>query len=877
MKPIKLTISAFGPYANVTVIDFEKLGGEGVFLITGDTGAGKTTIFDAMSFALFGEASGGNERRKPKTFRSDYAANDTETFVELEFVNKNKRYKIRRSPEYLRPAKRGSGFVTNPANVEFTDCAAGEVVTKIEAVKEKVYELIGLTQDQFSQTVMIAQGAFLKIINAKSDERLPLFQKLFDTSIYNRIQQKLSERNSKLKKDVDTQKDIITRTAAKIMVAPDYPEAEQLNFCRQDASRAISLLELLGKIIAEDKKQSEDIDVKRTANGAECDRLLKLITDGNNLNKDFDELDKQTKLSAQYELSRSEIEEVKVTLDRAQRAANLREYEALYSAKRKEAKQLSSDLNDKAACLQQKQETLPAAEEQYKAAQSHQDEATNMLNAAEKLSVALPQLKKLADDKAWLEQLRETLQIAFDRQKQAEDRFSQIRDAFYASQYGIIAKELQEGKSCPVCGSTAHPSPAVMPKQSATKEQFDAADAARQKAQNSFNKYKGDVDKLTAQIATTEKNLTELGISGSYVETEVQIRSLKKRADDIGRDINQSLDKLNRLRQECSKLSGEKETLEKKYAETDAKEKELEQKLRELLAQNGFKDSKDYIAAKHTDDEIRSYERRIKKFDEDVRSCGDQIKRLTENLAGKQRVDVVSVNNALESARREKQLLENAAMQVNNRLSRNTEAFDDITNAQKVLKMKCDIWALVDNLYRTVSGQVGSADEKSGKLSFEAYVQQYYFRQVVHAANQRLRQLTGGTYVLQCKDEAKDQRGLSGLDLDVFDRNTGKKRDVSTLSGGESFLASLSLALGMSDVVQARSGGIRLDSMFIDEGFGSLDDNALNNALGLLSSLADDGNRLVGVISHVAELNERIDRKIIIKKTPNGSSAEVKA
>ena len=204
------------------------------------------------------------------------------------------------------------------------------------------------------------------------------------------------------------------------------------------------------------------------------------------------------------------------------------------------------------------------------------------------------------------------------------------------------------------------------------------------------------------------------------------------------------------------------------------------------------------------------------------------------------------------------------------RASRNADAAQDIRETRKAQLRKAEKWALVSELYKTLSGQHICAGEKRGKLTFEAYVQQHYFRQVVAAANLRLNALTEGMFTLRCKEVARDLRSQAGLDMDVLDRSTGQWRDVSTLSGGESFMASLALALGLSDVVQARSGGIRLDAMFIDEGFGSLDENALNHAMALLDSLAD-GKRLIGVISHMPELKERIERRIEVRKTLTGA------
>lgn len=876
MKPIRLTVSAFGPYAEQTTIDFEKLGEEGVFLITGDTGAGKTTLFDAMSFALFGEASGGKERRSARSFRSDYAAKDSETYVEFEFIHRNRRYIVKRQPEYQRPAKRGEGMVTSPVKAEFTDCASNDVVTRPEAVNERIYSLIGLTRDQFAQTAMIAQGEFLKILNAKSSERRELFQKLFDTSLFSRIQDELKERNRKLKEEIDKQCERIVAAAAKIMPPSDFENVELLNQYKKDANRAPLLMEMLMCIIEADEAQSKEIAAQKAVKDKQREELTARIVQAESVNKDFDELDRRISISRQLAQREEEMKALAKTLERAKRASALKDTAALYSVKSREEAQLKEEFAKKTEAFRMCEAELPAAKEQYNRATDSQKEARDQNALAEKLTNTLPEIRKLEECRLKLPRLLDTMQKAMDAQTKAETRFSEIRDAFYRSQYGLIAKELRSDSPCPVCGSVVHPRIAEMPAVSATKEQMETADGERRKAQNAFNQAKGEVDNCRERIQSIVEHLAELEISGTEKELQTRIDKLNARVRQIDESVGAARKRFDGLNAAYSKLHGEKEALEKSLNAAGTAKAELVLTLRRLFDENGFTDGADYKNARRSDSEIRDMEKSVSDFATQQKLCGDMIAALKARLEGRQRVDLNVLKGDFARVGTEKAQMDVIERQLIGRCQRNREAYGDISEAAERVEKKRAEWSVVNDVYVTVSGQHTSENDKSGRLSFEAYVQQHYFRQVVAAANVRLKQLTSGVYTLQCKAEAKDLRTQSGLDLDVFDRSTGKLRDVSTLSGGESFLASLALALGMSDVVQSRSGGIRLDSMFIDEGFGSLDENALNNALGLLSSLADDGKRLVGVISHVPELSERIDKKICIRKTPNGSTVEIR-
>ena len=286
MRPLKLTISAFGPFPKETLIDFERLGDSGIFLITGDTGAGKTTIFDAMSFALYGEASGGKERRSSKSFRSDHASPGTPTFVELEFVHKGMHYRVKRSPEYMRPKLHGEGFTKAASYAEFSCLETGEALSNVSEVQSRILGLLNLTQDQFAQTVMIPQGDFLRILNAGSDERKRLFQKLFGTELYARVQEELKVMDSDAGAAVKSCDGLISQCLIRLRL-PESWEGRDLQ--SQWTADPEGVLKELGEVIEELAKAREGLIKELEGLRKTREALTKEMAQGEQVNKDIAE------------------------------------------------------------------------------------------------------------------------------------------------------------------------------------------------------------------------------------------------------------------------------------------------------------------------------------------------------------------------------------------------------------------------------------------------------------------------------------------------------------------------------------------------------------------------------------------------------------
>lgn len=871
MKPILLKMCAFGPYAKETVVDFEKLGNSGIFLLTGDTGAGKTTVFDALCYALYGEASG--QERDAKSFRSDYAAQKDDTYVEFTFEHNRHKYRIRRNPEYERPKKSGTGTTKQIGDAALEDMDAQQVWTGISTVKEKVEQLIGLTRNQFSQTVMIAQGDFRKILTAASKDRIDLFRKLFNTELYAQVEKKLGDMNRKCEQEKNKLNDQIGGVMNDIQLDPDFPESPVLSEYRKSGDAA-HVIEVLARLVEHESGLLRELDRKKKENNVRSSELIKTITQARNDNQAFEELRKYKEEMDQLVCRRSEIDDAARQVERARRASNINSAENALAVNQNTIDKWRKTMCEASDALQKTGAALPDAREKVDAAQAALPKADEMQAQAKQLESAVSIAEALEKNgKEYQKAQKQFARLLADVQAK-EETYQRARNAFFSNQYGLIAQELQEGQPCPVCGSTAHPAPAVLAGETATQEEMENAEAALNAAKDRLHDADAQAREIKSAIETDQKRLEDAGIVGTAQEIRAQAKRLTEEAEKLRAADKEAQKKLSKLEKAFERDNTSYNTAQENVAETKAKHVELTSEFNRLLAENGFEDRADYDAAKRSLKDVERMDADIRKYGEERKSCEDMIESLQQKLAGKQLTDVAALETeqkALDGLLTE---IEKDAKERNSRLQMNERMLKRLRDCCAKKEKKRDHWAIVSETYKVVAGQHIAPGQKSGKLHLETYVQQYYFKQVVYAANQRLRSMTDGMFTLRCKEEAANLRSQAGLDLDVFDRSTGRWRDVKTLSGGESFMASLALALGLSDVVQAGSGGIRMDSMFIDEGFGSLDENALNRSLEMLASLAD-GKRLIGVISHVHELRERIDRKIVVRKEQDGSTIEI--
>ena len=878
MKPIQLVLSAFGPYVERTVIDFSALGEEGLFLIAGDTGAGKTTIFDAISFALYGEASGGKEKRKSKSFHSDYVSDQTETYVELTFRHRGETWWIRRNLEYQRPAKKKKdGMETTTrqaADAQMRNEDTGEEILRMDDVNRRVRELLGLTQDQFTQTVMIAQGDFLKILTASSDDRKKLFRDLFHTNLYVDLQSRLQEKNRACADEQKALEQVILSAEGKIDPEAEFAEREiLLSYCGQ-IQHTDALCALLARLIEQEKAAQEQARAQKKEAADQIGALIAAVTEGERVNRDFADWESKRARLAALTAGQGEIDAQRAALAAARRAQQLETDEALMRRTRRDMDAQRAALSEAQAALEQAEKALPEAETRMKEAESRGGEIHALLAQAKQMEDCLPVLGEVERLKAALDTQKRELQRLTEASSRAQAAYTAAQNSYYLSQAGLLARELKAGQPCPVCGSTAHPCPAQITPETVTRQALEQAAQRRETAEKAQSDAATRLAANRAALDEREDRLRALKIGAdetrqrlaARIDAAHQAAADRQREIDAARSAYQALDKRKTAAQ--SAVDAAQKQLAALEKDLRAQTEAFEQK----RAAHGFEDEASYRLAKRTNADIERLDREIRNYDEQKRTLAAQTHELEDKLSGRQRTDLAALQNRRAAALDRQAKAENAEKAMVRKLTLHESAEREIRQANAAIQKKRGKWQIIQELYTCCAGI--AAGNPRAKLTFEAYVQQYYFRFVVAAANKRLTRLTDGMFTLRVMREAANRVSQSGLDLEVLDRSTGQARDVSTLSGGESFLASLALALGLSDAVQSQSGQIRMDAMFIDEGFGSLDENALRSSIDVLLELAD-GKRLIGIISHVQELEERIDKQIVVTKTPNGSTVRM--
>lgn len=928
MKPLKLIMSAFGPYAKQAEVDFTKLNG-GLFLITGDTGAGKTTIFDAIIYALFGEASG-NER-DPQNFRSKYADIKTPTFVELKFSYNDKIYTVKRNPEYMRPAARGDGVAVQKAEAELT-MPNGKTYAKVKDVDAAVKEILGVDAKQYKQIAMIAQGDFLRLLNADTAERMNIFREIFKTQNYRILQDELKDKYLKLKNECDyIRKSTLQYFNGAVVDEKSafYPKFSELSI-DEDANldECKELLTALFKASDEEEKRaSEACNLSAAKYRKLVERKTAAVTLGG-LRSSLDKMRvgepifKEALKKAEQELNAACAKQK--TADDL--SAKIAKYDALmpdyaeltfkvnekakYSAALTAARSELSVTKDKFTRLSDGVNELKAKSESLSGAEA---EEIKYSKEREKLDNNLSALKDAERDILAVKTLKESLLQAQSNYTRAMAKYKALNDdyqtkqgLFLDEQAGILASELKDGEPCPVCGSLTHPRPAIKseiaPTQSELKELKSRVDAGenfvRDKSEEAFKlcaeikeKTKGYLEKLkklaidfgvkseaeqeaaAPELLAAAKKRTEAEITAA---DEKIIAAKKKMSDKKSTD-----EKIKSAEAEKEALTAKTQELEKSEVLLSAKLKEAEGRISALSSKlefNSLSEAKEHCEQlarekKGIEAEITAARENHAKKSEEYAAIRAKIEQTEKELDGKQSEDLSTLTELVSAAEEEQKTLaewEKAARSVKNA---NKSALDNFTAAFNMSRSKIMEATALKSLSDTANGTVSGKE----KIMLETYVQTTYFDKILTRANVRLLIMSNGQYELVRQKVADNNRKQAGLDLDVVDHFNGTTRPVKTLSGGESFKASLSLALGLSDEIQSLSGGIKLDAMFVDEGFGSLDDESLAAALRALLNLTE-GNRTVGIISHVGELKEKIDRRVYVKKDGAfGSCIEIDA
>ncbi|MBD5561033.1 MAG: SMC family ATPase [Clostridia bacterium] len=1045
MRPLQIKMAGFGSYAKETVISFEDIGSD-LFLVTGDTGAGKTTIFDAISFALYGETSGSQKENDTTELCCQYA-DAGESYVELTFAagsgEDRKEYTVRRTPPRWRAIKRGArkGELTrDEASVELL-VPSGTAPTGKREIDQYLQDLIGLSKEQFTKIAMLAQGEFMSFLNAEPMEKRRILRKLFGTGIFGDIQSAVHEKAKQQQNASHTAWNRISSLCSQVQVPHDMENEALLCAARSaaesaspDISQAEQVLRLLGEQLeylkAKTKAAAEQKDICTEA----YDRAAAALKEDELLTGLFQDAEQAAARLAALEERSSEIAAKKVQLKNFQDAQAVLQLwtpvadgektlvekkgslqDELESLPRLQTQQLEDQKAAEAAASDAERERLSFGKKKQQV-----ESALSILHDAAQVEAELLQLKRKRSraetDRKKISSQAEELQKSMDtthaeleslqdapleleRCRQAgklvhsavesfntwrkhfrnsvkaqkvyqevaaqlaaaQAQFNAAQKAFYDSQAGILAAALEPGMPCPVCGSTAHPSPArlqagapsqerleqlkqeldritetntessqaagqAVSRMQEAREQFDSVykevrsvgaayafglpDDEQDCLQSLMNAFKELHNQLSEQVErrseleaaqkkqrkdlpalqekvrqaearrqeTSEKwsagtsRLEALKKQVSYASSE-QAEAELAAAEEVLRAAEQRSAKKKAAAQKSSsavsasearieQLHKEIPRLEKKAAEArDRYQQELDRRSlsEEEWHRYNVPDLKQQISA--LDGECRSYE-------EDFRAARELQAHTEGKTAGRTRPDLERSRQAVETARQKRDAAldqskeAEAAEQSAKLLTRSLE------EALEAYRGPAQQAGRLDYLDKRLSGKLTGA-----RIDLETFVLRYYLQDILAAANRRYREMTGGEYELRLLDYGKGAQGSNGgLDLTVYSRSTDATRNIDTLSGGESFMAALSLSLGMADIIEQYSAAVQLDIMFIDEGFGSLDDNARRDAVRILQGMTE-GNKLVGIISHVTELKNEIDRQLIVTKNASGSHA----
>lgn len=917
MRPLHLTISAFGPYAGKVELDMSAFGTNGLYLITGDTGAGKTTIFDAICFALYGRASG--KQRTSKMFRSKYAAPETPTFVRLRFACHDREYVIERNPDYERPKLRGSGMAKQTANAALT-CPDGRVISKVSEVDSEIQAILGLEFEQFSRIAMIAQGDFMELLLANTDKRQKIFQRLFQTEYYEHFQKSLNEQSLELERQCRAAEEEVRQHLAALSWTEGDALGESLAEAKQGLLPQSELSALLDALCKGDETRYETdkraLDDARKALG-DLEGRLAVACQTDKLQKELDLArknlveKKQTEKAAAEELAKcaegtallKEMEKNLAVLqgqlprydemDRVER--ELIRHQSLCRQAEDERKKLETkreQVQRKLSDHCRRQEELSGADAQWERLEQREKQLAGEraeLEALEELC------KRCEAAEKSLRVSEEMLEEALRAMRQKDAEYTRISERFFMEQAGRLAQKLEVGQPCPVCGSVSHPHLAVLLEGAPTQAQLDEAKCeaengrtkasecatAEKIAQKDLQMRQEMRDQAAAKCLAEETGTSlESRLTRAFVSNERARAELaeQKRQVESDREEKKLLEQtIGALREEVdgytqknikatadfaehqSAAQTQKENLDALRSQLPMESREKAQAEYDRLAEEIDRKAKAYDAARQACDRAKL----------DTAVLAKNCETLEKQLGSAEKVDAESLREEKEAAEAELALRQEKTNNSFARLRENSRIRDAV--AQKAEKLAHDEqrrrW--MKDLADTASGS-GRLDGRD-RLALETYVQITYFERILARANTRLMIMSSGQYELKRCETATDNRKQSGLELDVLDHYNGTRRSANTLSGGESFMASLSLALGMADEVQSSAGGVRLDAMFVDEGFGSLDEQTLRQAMRALASLAD-GERLVGIISHVAELRTTIERKIEVTKDRSGGS-----
>lgn len=960
MRVRSITVEGFGPFKDAQTVDLTAFEADGLFLIAGDTGAGKSTILDAIAYALYGDAPRWDDVSAKARFRSDYCEPADQTRVVVEFETGAAEYRITRSPEYERPKARGTGTTTEKARALLEQRQAGAWVglaDKPSEVASRVAELIHLTKDEFLQVILLAQGRFHRFLLAPQDERLALLSKLFGAQRFRDYERRIADQRAALKTDADRAaievRSLLTGVEADESLGTAAP-GEELAWVDtvieaattrvRTCADALDAAHRLERTALERRDVAERQQRRRQATSALADLAAH--------DEEIDALRIRVAAAERAERVRPLIDAV-AEADRAVRDAT----DVVDSARSGYLGSVPDDaLADEVSRLDQQLGSLADAvadEERAQVLRRESQEAAAALDALtarqaeviasigsltaerESLVVVVAQLSGRQSEVASITKRRDAAldveQAEADLQRALADELTAAHACDAASahatallerhlhgQASFLAQRLQPGQPCEVCGSPDHPAPAIWDDDPVTREQVDDAreaadrlrpahDAARERVSSvtaRAERLRGlagdvDVDTLTSDLASAKAALNEATAAASRLaEVDTALTApdgLVATCDQLSEDIARSQTHLTEQTTQLAALDATIESLRGTYptvgerhqaitaerAAADALSRALghraaatatrltsESQLAAKAEQEGFTDLAAVAAALLEPEDLERGSSDVRSHEAAVEQARGQLN--AADLQGLPPLEI-DLDAALEQFRAAQHATGETTVAHTTAVNALATLASQRTRLTALLDSSADLVARHAVLERLSNSVNGKAPNSTG-MSLQSYYVAAELEAVLAAANVRLRTMTGGRYQLQ-----HTERGIlyanakAGLELEVMDENTGKARDPHTLSGGEQFLASLALALGLAEVVTARAGGVELDTLFVDEGFGSLSPQFLEVAMSTLDSLKA-GGRTVGVISHVESMKESIGAQLQVVREPGGWS-----
>ena len=871
MKPVELRISGWGPYKELQMIDFTRMEERGLFLITGATGAGKTTIFDAIMYALYGCMSG--EVREKGSVRSDFAKPDTPTFVELSMTHKGESYHIYRNPEYLRPRKRKGADgkeLTKEKEKAILTLPDGSSVEGSSEVTRKIEELLCLDYRQFKQISMIAQGEFTKLLTASSQEKTKIFRQIFDTGLYERIAQLLKERSNAIYKEVSGYRHKMDEDVelyhpleesaevfATLVQGEAYDYEAVLAFLKEEKKR-------IGKEEKEVLAQYQKLEERTLVLNGKLVEAQKAAE----LQKS---LERETERKQLLDHRKEEMQQKEILLWKADRAGEIRQQELLCEESAKQIdkiKQQIQHLQEETGLREQQILTLQKLPE-YQADFEAACERKEKLSEQERESEHNIELCKQLE--AQLKQLQEVYLKLEQEELLARQTYEETEHRYRHNLAGILSSELEENRPCPVCGSLHHPAPAAVTEEHLTREKVDQAKKTwLQKQEKTMHQHgetmaaRGKAEQAKEKGGELLKAIGQMQEQMDQLPAEIKALLSKYTRKSFEGELNRLL----QLRVERAEKQEQILTLQEELQKGQELFREREEERDILLTKYGFASREEYQGSLLSKEQIEAGKRELQDYEKNCRANEELLQHLKEQVQELVLADPVKLKEELKEALEEKRAVQQMLSKKQESRNLTERTYISLKTKLAGLKETMERYTLVKGLDDLANGN------NKKRLVFEQYVLISCFEEILYAANLRLQTMSAGRYELRRVRGIVDARSKDNLEMEVLDYYTGKYRSVKTLSGGESFKVSLSLALGMSDVIQAQSGGIRVETMFIDEGFGTLDGESLDQACLVLQGLTES-NRLIGLISHVPELSEKIPDQIRIHKTNTGSYAEV--